>query len=63
MAIMPRDTGVSSGTAVSKVRGSVEASTLDRDGDDRNSSLDCYIAWVRGRNKDSRVEASRIWNT
>jgi len=63
MAIMPRDTGVSSGTTVSKVRGSVEATTLDRDGDDRNSALDWYITWVRGRNKDSREKASRILNT
>jgi hypothetical protein len=44
MANIPRDTGVSGGTAVSKVCGSVEATTLDRDRDDRNSALDRYIA-------------------
>jgi len=60
MAIIPRDTDVSGGTAVSKVRGSVEVTTLDRDGDDRNSALDCYITWVSGCNKDSRETASRV---
>lgn len=60
MANMPHDTGVSGGTAVSKVRGSVEAITLDKDGNDRNSILDYYIAWISGCNKDSREKANRI---
>jgi aminoglycoside/choline kinase family phosphotransferase len=36
---------------------------LDRDRENRNSALDWYISWIRGRNKDSLEKASRIWNT
>ena len=40
----PHDTGISAGSAVSMVRASMKATTLDRDIDDINSALNWYVA-------------------